>query len=373
MRESRLLPKARPEPSASDFNISPADYRDHRPLALSGRDLWENIGWLIFDRSEGMDIMFWFAPYRLIGRHPAGTIAVDDIALSQTLALAVSRRPGDDTPMRDTDFLAVGFDLGDYMPGQALEVRRHPEETVWQVGGRRFSAAPPLWRIEGAHAGIDVDLTLRAPAPGLWLTDPTQSVEESEELWLTACARARGTIAYADQTLSIGGYAYHERHVHCGGRFDQISALAERGVTWHTIGMDEAQVMVLSRPSRGEAWAKLVLPGETIDFSAPGHGYVIEETEHWLDPRSRLNVPCAWRCRFEGASGTMAIEGRAFARAYYLWPYFKRGCTVLYWWLGEANLSVDLQDGRSWRGDNVQYVIHDNRLLHRQRLGGWQQ
>lgn len=55
------------------------------------------------------------------------------------------------------------------------------------------------------------------------------------------------------------------------------------------------------------------------------------ETESWVDPESRLNVPCAWESRFEGPTGTLRVTARAFTRAYYLWSHSKHRCTILYW------------------------------------------
>jgi hypothetical protein len=348
--------------------VRPSDYRDHRPLALErGINLWENHGWMVWDRVEREDILLWLSPYRLVGRQPGGPFAVDDVALSQTLVLRAAFAGAERERMHDTPFLGVGYDLGDHLPGDALNVDIGDDCATWRVGNRTFTAAPPGWTVQGEHAGVDVDLTFEAMGPPLWLADPMATVEASQERWLVQCARARGTIGHRGTTLAIDGYASHERHVHCGTRYDPPKLLSAKGVTWHSGSGDGVQVITLSRPSLGLAWSRLVFNRDQVEFSAPAHSCQIEETDFWIDPQSRVQVPSAWHCRFEGPSGQLEIRARAFARAYYVWPNFTRGCTVLYWWLADAHVTFQLRDGRSGLMD-MQYIVHDNRLLYRQHI-----
>jgi len=347
--------------------VRPADYRDHRPLTSAGLNLWENHGWMIWDQVDGEDILLWLSPYRVVGGQPGGPFAVGDVALSQTLLLRGRFEGASRRSLTDTPYLAVGYDLGDHLPGDALAISVDEDRATWRVGDRTFEAAPPTWRIRGEHAGVDVDLELTAMGPPLWLADPTVTVEQSEERWLTQCARARGTIRHRGATLTIDGYASHERHVHCGTRYDPPRLLAASGVTWHSGSGDGVQVIALSRPSLGRAWARLVFDDGVAEFRTPDATCEIHETESWVDPASRLSVPSAWRASFHGTAGSLDIEARAFARAYYLWPHFRHGATVLYWWLADATVRYDLADGRQGTAP-FRYVVHDNRLLYRQHL-----
>jgi hypothetical protein len=348
--------------------VQPSDYSDHRALALGGQlNLWENHGWMVWDRVEGEDVLLWLSPYRLVGAQPNGPFAVDDVALSQTLVLRAAYTGAQRLTMHDTAFLEVGYELGDHLPGDALQIEVEPERATWRVGERVFQAAPPRWRVSGEHAGVSVDLQMQAMGPALWLTQPDRSVEQIEERWLVQCARARGQVTHRGRTLDIDGYACHERHVHCGTRYDPPHLLSARGVTWHSGSGDGAQVLILSRPSLELVWARLVFDHEQIEFSAPTHACQLEETDVWLDPQSRLHVPSAWRSVFSGPSGELRVEARAFARAYYLWPNFTRGCTILYWWLADADVQYTLADGRS-ASATFQYIVHDNRLLYRQHV-----
>jgi hypothetical protein len=345
----------------------PSDYRDHRPLALSGLNLWENHGWMVWDRVGGEDLLLWLSPYRLVGRQVGSPFTTEDNALSQTLVLRAAYEGAERAMMHDTPFLGVGYDPGDFLPADALQVEVTSERATWRVGKREFTAAPPRWSVRGEHAGVEVDLEMTAMGPPLWLADPRRTVEESQERWLTQCARARGRVKHRGQLLEIDGYASHERHVHCGTRYDPPRLLSAKGVTWHSGSGDGVQVITLSRPSLRLAWSRLVFDQDQVEFSAPDHECRIEETDFWVDPQSRLQVPCAWRSSFRGPSGSLEVEARAFARAYYLWPNFKRGVTVCYWWLADARVRYELADGRA--GDErFQYVVHDNRLLYRQHV-----
>jgi len=347
--------------------VKPSDYRDHRPLTERGLNLWENHGWMIWDHVGDEDVLLWLSPYRLVGRQPGGPFAVDDVAISQTLLLRGRFDGGDRQRLSDSRFLAVGYDLGDHLPGDALSVTVDDHQATWAIGDRVFTAAPPRWAIQGEHAGVDVDLELTAMGSPFWLADPAVPVEESEERWFTQCARARGTIRHNGETLHIDGYASHERHVHCGTRYDPPRLLAASGVTWHSGSGDGMQVIALSRPSLGLAWARLVFDDAEAEFRAPASNCRIEERDAWVDPASRITVPSAWRAVFSGPAGSLEIEARAFARAYYLWPHFRHGATVLYWWLADARVAFQLADGR--RGEQAfRYVVHDNRLVYRQHL-----
>lgn len=351
------------------FNVSASDYRDHRALALAGVNLWENNGWMVWARSGDQEILGWFSPYRLIGRPTGSLYSVDDVALSQTLLLHGSFTGERRGRMENNPFLAVGYDLGDHMPGEAIETSIADGASSWRVGEREFRAEPPRWGITGSHAGVAVQLQLDAIAPGFWFTDPVLSVEEIEERWFLVCARARGTISIDGTTYEIDGYGCHERHVHCGTRYNPLKTLSSRGLSWHSCGSGDDQILLFSRPSLDLFWGKVVVDGVVHDFDAPGHRCDISETDFWVDPESRVQIPCAWRSTFEGPSGSLTVTARGFSRAYYLWPHYKHGCTILYWWIGEADIDCRLADGRelSWR--KVQYIVHDNRLLYRQHRG----
>lgn len=348
------------------YNVVPSDYRDHRALARIAGNLWENNGWMVWDRVRGEDVLLWVSPYRLLGGESGGPYAVTDIALSQTLLIRSRAQSDARRQMLDNPFLAVGYDLGDHLPPEGLRVQIGTDVALWSVGERRFSAAPPKWSIRGEHAGVEVDLEMEAVAPAFWFTDPASTVESTEERWFTVCASARGSITHKGERLAIDGYASHERHVHCGARFNPVRALSARGVTWHSGAAGSLHLIFLSRPTLGAAWCRVVDGDAVHNFSAPQHAFRIEETDYWVDPQSRLHVPCAWRSTFSGPSGELQVEARAFSRGYYLWPHYAHGCTVLYWWIAEAEIELRLARGSRKRLERVQYIVHDNRLLYRQ-------
>lgn len=354
---------------SASYNVSASDYRDHRALALSGLNLWENNGWMIWGRDGDQEILGWFSPYRLIGRQTDSLYSVDDVSLSQTLLLNGTFTGDRRGRMENDPYFCVGYDLGDHMPGPAIETGIADGISTWRVGEREFQAAPPRWWIKGSHAGVSVDLELDAIAPAFWFTDPLKSVEETEERWYLVCARARGAITFNERSYQIDGYGCHERHVHCGARYNPLKTLSSRGLSWHSCASGNNQVLLFSRPSLGLFWGKVVVDGEVHDFDAPDHRCELAETDFWVDPESRVHIPCAWESRFEGPSGSLSVAARAFTRAYYLWPHYKHGCTILYWWIGEADIRCRLADGREFSWRKVQYIVHDNRLLYRQHRG----
>lgn len=342
-------------------NANVYDYRDHRPLALAAGDLWENHGWMVWGSTEEEHVLLWVSPYRLVSR-PDGPFAVRDAALSQTLFLTAPKAEGH--VLGDNSFVQRGWSPADHLPADSLRVDIDPSHATWTIGKREFVATPPDWRVVGEHGGVDVDLDLSAVAPAFWFTDRRQRVEEIEERWFVQCASAQGRILAGDRAINIDGQGCHERHVHCGRRYDPSRLLSARGVTWHSGGRGDIQVLVFTRPSLGLNWSRLILPEGVVDFSE-GHICSVSEVAFWTDPRSRLSVPSSWDVEITGPAGALSIRARALSRAYYLWPQLSRGATVLYWWLAEADIRYELTDGRSGELKNVTYVVHDNRLLYR--------
>lgn len=350
----------------STHTVKTSDYKDHRPLALTGLNLWENHGWMVWDKDKDQDLLLWLSPYRIVGAHPNTPFAAHDVALSQTMFLR-SRYEGDERCQMHVDpFVCVGYDLGDHLQGGALQIEVDDDKAVWVIGERNFVAAPPIWRVFGQHADVDVDLTFQLAGPAIWLTDPAKSVEEIQERWFLLFARAQGQVTHGNERLTIDGYAAQERHVHCGTKYDPIRLLSSRGITFHCAASKDVQVIVCSRPSRQLAWAHLIFPHRVVDFNAPEHRCVIREVDFWVDPQSRVQVPWSWHSTFEGSSGFLELRGHAFSRSFYLWPNFKFGCTILYWWLGDVEMNYELASGEKGRLPNLQYVVHDNRLLYRQ-------
>ena len=350
------------------FVIQASDYRDHRSLALAKTNLWENNGWMVWDRIDGEDILLWVSPYRLIGHGPNSVYALSDVALSQTLLIRGRYDGASRSQMHDNAFLCVGYDLGDHLDGDELRISLGDDAATWRVGSRTFTSAPPEWTIRGDHAGLNVDLRISAMGPPFWFTNPADETEISQERWFLACARVQGQLTHLGDTLSINGYGSHERHIHCGPRYDPVKTLSARGITWHSGSANDLQIIMLSRPSRGIAWCRIVTERELVDFSAPAHSCEIIETDFWIDPQSRMQIPCAWRSTFIGPSGTLELHARAFARAYYLWPHFKHGCTILYWWMADASIEWKRANGERLCVHGLQYVVHDNRLLYRQHV-----
>lgn len=347
-------------------SVTSFDYRDHRKLALTGLNLWENHGWMVWDQVDGEDLLLWLSPYRIVGAHPDSPFAVHDVALSQTMIVRSSYEGNERRKMHDDLFLAVGYDLGDHLSGDALQIEVDEKKAIWRIGDRNFIAAPPVWRITGSHVDVEVDLTFEPTGPAIWLTDPAKTIEESQDRWFLLFARARGRVVHRGQLFTIDGYAAHERHVHCGTIYNPVRLLSARGATFHCLATKDKQLVICSRPSLGLAWARLMSQGHVVDFSTPLHSSTIIEADFWVDPQSRIQVPCSWHSRFQGPSGWLEVTGHAFSRGYYLWPHFKFGCTVAYWWLGEAELSYELASGERGHLSRVQYVVHDNRLLYRQ-------
>lgn len=344
--------------------LTAEEYADYRNVVGPKRQLWENNGWSVRGRDNGVDYLFWGSPYFIQGL-PEASYLPEQIALNQTLMITHDASAPDE--LVDNDFIAVGWDRVDYLSWDEVVVGREGPSVTWQFPGRTYLASPPSWSISGSHAQVGTDLSINLIAEPMWFTDPNEGIDERTDRWWIANGSASGRIWTMDQFLTVtNAHAVHERHIHCGTSHDPISLLSGGGVVWFTVSGEEITCAVLARPSKKSAWAQLTLKGQTIEVKDDAITFTTERT--WLDPATEMVIGQTWRVVVRHPDGQVELRIQAKARAYYLWNFLADGKTMLYWWLCTASATLN-GSGPEEHIEGLVAEAHLNRTFYR-RHGG---
>lgn len=336
------------------------DELPHLEGLREGAELWENHGFCIRASDGAHEFLLWIAFYILKGA-PGGRFTAGDVRVDQAIAVHGEFPAGARSSMHDTPFTAVGVHWSEYRSPGELTCVLDGDGAVWQLAGRRHEGASPRWRVVGAAGPLTVDLELEALAPVSWF-DGFELIEGFEAL---ACVR--GTIEAGGHAFSVEGVAQHEK-VHTSVPIQRTDGagwatlpVADRHV-WHVgAGRELAFSVLANQPGERPALAngQLVVAGRRLAF---GRGALrVEETAHWCDPRSGVEVPAGWRIEVEHEDGRLELDVDAYARAYYLWDYLRGSTSLLYWLLADARALWTPADGSGAVADRLLYAAHTNR------------
>lgn len=345
------------------------EYLDHRAMVRSDQVLWENNGWSLRGTAGSREFLLWTSPYLLAG-YPGGPFRLSRASVMQTTMVFA------DDPERPLDspneFVSVGWEPDELGDWSHWEVKRDEAGLSWRSPSREFRTSPEGWEIHGSHAGVATELSLRPAGSALWLARRESRLDDRGDRWFIGKARASGCLEIGGRRLDVDGQAMHERHVHMNARYNPVTLLQNRGVTWHTGYGDGIEYMVLARPSLGHNWGRAEI-GDAVLDTAQGAAVAINELEHWVDPESGIRIPRRWELVLADTTSRLVVTTVAHARAFYLWSFLRDGVTVLHWWL--CTTSADFVAGsRRFQLGGLRSEVHVNRTLyarHGERSLGW--
>lgn len=356
---------ATPQSIGEPYNVLPSDYGSHLAVARE-RDLvlWENHGWGVRSTAGDGDALLWVAAYQLRSRRGRPFVKPEFCAL-QSMVAHVEYTAAEKARMNDNDFVAVGWNgMDDLRDPADLTIDVGADRAVWAIDGMRFTAAPPDWSVQGADRDLRYDLHLHADSPAFWLTDRRLSALEHGDRWHLVNARSSGEMSVAGRRIGLDGMGWHERHIHLNDHYDPVNLLAGPGIVFHNGYGNDVHFHLMGRPRLGVFRAKILCQGEEINFTGPG-SVAVEETDFWIDPRSKLQVATAWRVRCRDASSSFDLEVRAFARTYYLWNFLSGGVNILHWWLAESRGRLERAGSPPLQIEAMKHVVHQNLVFHR--------
>lgn len=309
----------------------------------------ENAGFVVFGESDGHDVLFWSCAYMMSPAERTQWL-VPDARIHATIFMAIPRV--DDARLGDNDFVRSGLHLPEYIERESFRIVEGPDSITWEVEDRRYTWDPPHWRISGEHAGVDVDLEIRAAGEASWSSGPFETITENRSGGYDVPITASGRVSVDGNTFVLtDAHGSHERVAIGQGRdiIAEVGGGAEVFVA--DLFADGVHVWFGQHTGRDLAFGR-VDAGERSAHVMPlaGQGTMTVETvDRWSDPRSGLLLPSRWHVVMAADDGTRAdFEVVAVGRAY--WHYTtSSGVMVMVWQLSKAAGSVTLSDG----------VVHD--------------
>lgn len=340
------------------------DYeRSMRSKHLPG-DLFNDCGFVIRAKAEtGEDFHLWSFIYEQKGQE-----IIIDGDVGQTLLVYGKYSDEEKQYMHpDTPYVNKGQNIDDYYPPQTLKIDEEAaDEVTWELGGRVHVLSPPNFAVKGVHAGVKANITVTQTTPAFFHKGRFEDIAQNKgSAGYVAHCRASGTIEVHGRTLKFtNGHAIHERIIQSGFIPDRLDYMAGRGLNWMH-GFSENMSWYLIAGDGKRAGGMINIGGQQL--SMPDHkSATVDETAHWLDPKTKIMQPYRWRVTMRMAEGTLEADVFAYGRAYYTWVR-RGGVLVVNQYVANTHAAFTYSDGRVVEEDQMASVEH-MRTLYRQPL-----
>lgn len=306
-------------------------------------DSSENAGFVVFGRSGDHDVLFWTCAY-MMSDTPHSSWIVPGARIHATIFMAIPRT--DDPTLGDNAFVRTGLHLPQYLKPCRFDIVEKDDTITWYVDDRRITWDPPHWRIQGEHAGVDVDLVAEAAGPATWAAGPFEDIMKNQGGGYDVPIHATGSITVGGVTYQLDdAHGSHER-VGMGQGRDIISECSGAEVLVTDLFADDLHILFGEHTGRNLHFGKIDTGGQSITvMPLMGQGMMSVTTlEKWHDPRSGLLLPSHWNIVMANEGVKVELDVRAEGRAY--WHYTtKSGVMVMVWQLSRANGTLYLADG----------------------------
>lgn len=333
----------------SHSHVDPADERLHFEdfaRAVGKSDIWEETALGVVGEAGEYDVLLWAAGYVLSGEGQGiwgrGNTAEREI---QLIVVPRSQRGA----MDDNDFVRVGWTPTERLEFGELKIEDVEDGSIWDFKGLRFSAKPPVWRLEGEAGGARFDLEYAQIGTPLWNWGPFAKAPEAGRAGYDAFVKVNGTISTGKQELEIkDGYGVRE-HIITGQSNDPIKNLMPPNWMWWLYTID-GDVKINFFQVNNDIQLGFVKFGEegqvNVSSGSSDTRLNFEVIEKWEDPRTGLNLPVKWRLEMEADGLRVAVNIAAHGRAYSHWP-LAHGTRMYCYLLSTMTGEVHLPDGRS--------------------------
>jgi hypothetical protein len=307
-------------------------------------DSSENAGFVVFGRSGDQDVLYWSCAY-MMSEAPHTSWIVPGAKIHATIFMAV---PHDGEPvLGDNSFVRTGLHLPQYLSDRRFDIDEEDGRVTWHVDDRRYVWDPPNWRLQGEHAGVDVDLVATAAGPATWAAGSFEDIAQNHGGGYDVPIHVNGTITAGGQTYRLDdAHESHER-VGMGQGRDIIAECYEAEVLVSDLFFDDVHILFGQHTGRDMAFGRIDIGDESLQvMPLMGQGMMSVTTlDRWHDPRSGLLLPSRWSVVMAADGATCELDVRATGRAY--WHYTtKSGVMVMVWQLSRANGTLYRPDGR---------------------------
>lgn len=326
------------------------------------KDSSENAGFVVLARTPTADLLLWTSVYAISGRG-AGQWVTPDGRMQGTILIVVP--VGDDRPLHDNHFARSGMHFSQIKEPADLAITIDDHHAEWAMGNRRYLWEPPVWKVQGEHAGVDLDLVFRANGAAQWRWGTFDKLTETDSAGYEVGVTVNGTITAGGQTYQIvDAPGFHERPS-VGETRDVVRELMGGAeFTSAQFFTDDLKVSLANHSGRNINMGSVEL-GDHVHTFAPimGKGSArFDILERWHDPRSGLAVPSSWHVSCVGDEGVLDVTLTARARGYFHY-LTSGGVMILMWMLARADGTYMLADGTKYPIDNAPVGLRWGRNL----------
>ncbi|KAI9743689.1 MAG: hypothetical protein M1818_003005 [Claussenomyces sp. TS43310] len=322
--------------------------------------------------TSGEDFHLWMFMYRQ--QDTAEFIINEDICQTSMVhgVFSSTPKPGvstsaDAQTMHDTPFVNKGQDIEDYQPIGTLRTSESATQKNWTFEGRVFTSAPPLWKAQGTHGGVQVDLDMRQRGQEFYHAGLFSDLSDCAANASSAnynCSGSAGGIIHLDVTGSIvvgndtltidTAYAVHERIIQAGSVPSRLASASGDGSNWlHGWGKELSYFAFTA--AQGPYAIGMLNADNRTTVTSGATNVTIAETAHWLDPKTNQLNPYQWQTTALLSAGRLDSTVTAFGRSYYLWV--RNGGTVLvHQFVANCVSTLTRPDGSTLTEDGVAFL-----------------
>lgn len=322
-------------------NVTLADQLSYKDNFAKGVSYNENNSFLVMGETEEGEEVSLVAGLMRNGGGRDGCWMVDDAFLGQTTFLVVPKSGG----MHDNDFIGNRTWATDGWTGDVVKTK---DSVIWKTGNRQHICRPPYWELKGENYGVELDLLLTAMGDASIHKGPYAELATRGEAGYEQPMFCEGTIKAEGKTYTL----IKEKSFGCQEKFtcpawDLAKVLTGTHYYWIWWANESVRIFLYWYPSAGRTFSHVVVDGKDIEFSENGRNdFTLDETEWWIDPRTRMRVPIKWHFNIRSPNGVIDLDVVASSRTFYSF-LTQSGATIHYAMHSHSEGGLSLSDGRS--------------------------
>ena len=290
------------------------------PHCQGGHYLEEN-AFGVLGESGDYDIMATYLSYIIGGR--AWGVDKQYTRLSCFMAIPKNMRG----KMHDNDFISNRvdpiFNTGEF------KYTREPDKITLDIAGQQIVSYPPCWELKGEpHNNIKFDIKCKSNSPASWSLGHYEDMIENgmagydQGIDVTGSITANG-VEYKLDPGSLGNREY----VTIGDKWvngDILKRYSEHKYIFASNG--EAEAFIWVKGAMGMRIGRTVINGNNMAFEPDQ--ITVEETGHWVDPRTGLTLPTKVHVSMKSDEGSADLEVAAYAR--YMYSFCQKDGIITY-------------------------------------------
>jgi len=303
-------------------------------------ELFNDYGFVVRAKTEtGEDFHLWMFSY--VVRGPEVIVEGD---ITQTLLVLGKFTDEEKQTISDRPYVNKGQNLEDYEKPGSLTIVESDDSVTWSNAGRTYTGKPPIYEIGGVHAGVKVNLTFKENSKALYHHGRFEDCkpEVGDAGYLVHCD-VTGTVEVQGKVYKIAkGYGVHERIIQYGVVPPRIDYMLGIGLSWAHGWSEEFSWYIMSgNGPMGKAYINI--DGEVIVAEGQKNAWV-EDTDRWLDPKTRQITPYKWRIQIITPKGRLDVAVVGYGRAFYTWTR-SGGTLVVNQYVCDAESTFTRTDG----------------------------